>query len=352
MRTAPALAAGLLSLSLYFAATAAPAEIFVGSGNAIEVFADDADGDATPLREIFGPNTELPSVFTLTVDRVHRELWVAGCGTNILVFSIDDENDVPPLRKIEGASTGLVGACGTALDLVHDELFVVDSAGAVRVYPRLAEGDQAPVRTLTGAGTGLSTPAMAFLDLVHDELYVTNTAGGDPRVRVFERLADGDTAPIRTLGAAGSGIGSPRGIVVDLEHDELIVVELGLNAVRFYARTASGADPFLRQILGPATSLDRPFEAVLTENGEILIGNDGDVEESFVGHARTSVNNALPTRYVAGVNTLLDSATGIATDRAANCSEGNSVDGCIFRDSFEAGDVCYWTSESGAPACV
>ena len=44
--------------------------------------------------------------------------------------------------------------------------------------------------------------------------------------------------------------------------------------------------------------------------------------------------------------------TGIITDRAKNCSEGNSVDGCIFRDNFEAGDVCYWSSGVGTPACV
>ena len=353
MRAPCVLVAALLSLPLLGFGAAAPthAEIFVGSGNAIEVFANDADGNATPLREIFGAQTELPSVFTLLVDRVHRELWVAGFSGSVLVFAMDDANDVPPLRKIEGPATGLVNACGLALDLVHDELYVVDSAGAVRVFPRLTDGDQQPTRAISGTSTGLATPTMGFLDLVHDELYVTNAGGGGPRVRVYTRLASGDALPIRTLGTAGSGINSPRGLLVDLEHDELIVVELILNAVRFYSRTASGSNSWLREIAGPATKLDRPFQAILTEDDELLIGNDGDIEEGFVGHARTAEDDAAPTRYVSGGATFLDSATGIASDRARNCTEGNSVDGCIYRDNFEAADLCYWTGIVGGPAC-
>ena len=76
------------------------------------------------------------------------------------------------------------------------------------------------------------------------------------------------------------------------------------------------------------------------------------LDANFIGHARTAVDDATPIRYVAGPATNLSSPTGIATDRAKNCAEGNSVDGCVFRDNFEAGDVCYWSSGVGTPACV
>lgn len=347
-----ALFASVSLCALGFAA-AAPGEIFVGSGNAIIVFADDDNGEVEPLRTISGPLTELPSVFTLMLDRVHREIWVSGClgSTSILVFSMDDVNEVPPLRKIAGASTGLVNACSTLLDLVHDEIYVIDAAGAVRIFPRLADGNVAPTRTISGASTGLSLPAMGYLDLVHDELYVA-TLSGAARVKVFARTAAGNVAPIRTLGLPGSGIVNPRGLLVDLEHDELIVVDLGDDAVRFYSRTASGSTSWLREIQGVATLLDAPHQVVLTEADELLIGNEGGLDANFIGHARTAVDNATPTRYVAGPATNLSSPTGVATDRAKHCSEGNSVDGCLFRDNFEGADSCYWSDGVGAPACV
>ena len=146
---------GSIVLGVFAVAAPAPAEIFVGSGNAIIVFTDDANGEVEPLRTISGPLTELPSVFTLMLDRVHREIWVSGClgSPAILVFSMDDVNEVPPLRKISGAATGLVNACATVLDRLHDEVFVIDAAGAVRVFPRLADGDVAPLRTISGAAT-------------------------------------------------------------------------------------------------------------------------------------------------------------------------------------------------------
>ena len=346
-------AAALAAFTLLTLSAAAPAggEIFVGSGNAILVFANDADGNIAPLREIAGLQTELPSVFTLLVDRVHRELWVSGFVNTILVFSLDDVGDVPPRRKIEGASTGLTSPRGMVLDLMHDELYVVDSAGAVRVFPRLADGDVAPTRLISGAATGLASPVMGFLDLIHDELYISNSSGTGPRIRIFARTASGEMAPLRTLGTPGSGIANPRGLLVDLEHDELIVVEHLLDAVRFYSRTAIDSDSWLREIAGLSTQLDLPYQATLTENDELLIGNDGDIVESFVGHARTAQDNATPTRHVSGNQTFLDSATGIASDRAKNCSEGNSVDGCIYRDNFEANNVCYWSSAVGSPAC-
>lgn len=344
---------GSIVLGVFAVAAPAPAEIFVGSGNAIIVFTDDANGEVEPLRTISGPLTELPSVFTLMLDRVHREIWVSGClgSPAILVFSMDDVNEVPPLRKISGASTGLVNACATVLDRLHDEVFVIDAAGAVRVFPRLADGDVAPLRTISGAATGLSLPAMGYLDLVHDELFVA-TLSGTARVKVFARTALGNVPPLRTLGLAGSGIVNPRGLLVDLEHDELIVVDLGDDAVRFYPRTASGSDSWLREIQGAETLLDAPHQVVLTEADELLIGNEGGLDANFIGHARTAVDNTAPIRYVAGPATNLSSPTGIATDRAKNCAEGNSVDGCIFRDNFEAGDVCYWSSGVGTPACV
>jgi len=351
----PSLALLVVAVLACAAVAPAGAEIFVGSGNAILVFADDANGDVVPLREISGLLTELPSVFTLMLDRVHRELYVSGClGTPaVLVFSMDDQNDVPPLRRITGAATGLVNACGTVLDRVHDELYVIDAAGAVRVFPRLTDGDFPPTRSIAGAATLLSAPTMGYLDLVHDELYVTNSSGtaGAPRVRVFARSASGNAAPVRSLGLAGSGISNPRGLLVDLEHDELIVVEVGLSKVRFYARTASGSDSWVREISGLATLLDSPVQAVLTEDDELLIGNEGGLDGNFIGHARTAVDNATPTRYVTAIAAGLSSPTAIASDRARNCSEGHSVDGCIYRDNFESSDFCYWSAVVGAPAC-
>ena len=244
VRASAALVATLFTTALFAPGAAAPAdaEIFVGSDTEILVFADDASGDVVPLRKISGLLTELPAVFTLSADRVHRELWVSGCLgiPSILVFGMDDEGDVAPRRRISGAQhrarqrlrhdprsgarRGLRRRCrrrGARLPPARRRRRRADADDHGRAHRSHAADDGLP-RPRARRALRRRLPA------------------GAARVRVFARTAADDVAPLRTLTLSGAATGNPRGLLVDLENDELIVVDLGRNAVRFYTRTASG----------------------------------------------------------------------------------------------------------------
>lgn len=70
----------------------------------IEVFSANADGDATPLRVITGPKTQLDWPGAMSVDPDTGDLYVANdMGQSLIVFRKDDQGDVAPTRVIKGA---------------------------------------------------------------------------------------------------------------------------------------------------------------------------------------------------------------------------------------------------------
>lgn len=332
-------------------AAPAAADTFVTSGDKILVYYNFDSGDQAPRGEISGGQTELNSPFALALDLVHRELWVVGLSATVLVFDMDVMGDVAPLRKIEGVATGIVAPRGVMIDLVHDEVFVTDFAtDSVHVFARTANGNQAPLRTIVGAATGLDGPVLGFLDLVHDELVVPNF-GGAPRIAFFARTATGDTAPVRTIEGNLSGVNNPRSTIVNLHTDRVIVSEYDQWALRAYQRGVGGNVGFTGELAGALTEIQNPYQIVLTEYGEVVIGTDTSVNARVVVHSLASSGNTAPTRVLTGPATLLANPTGVASDFARECAWGNSVDGCVFRDNFESGELCYWSQVAGGLAC-
>lgn len=57
---------------------------------------------------------------------------------------------------------------------------------------------------------------------------------------MFGPTARGDTAPIRALAGAATGLSSPVGLVVDTVNNELLVGNTGNHSVTVYGRTATG----------------------------------------------------------------------------------------------------------------
>lgn len=336
---------------LAFAAPGA-ADTFVTSGDKILVYYNFDSGDQAPRGEISGAQTGLSSPFVLALDLVHRELWAAGLGAKILVFDMDVMGDVAPVRKIEGAATGIAGPRGLMIDLVHDEVFVTDfETDSVSVFARTADGDQAPLRTLTGAATGLNGPVLGFLDLVHDELVVPNYSAA-PRIAFFARTASGDTAPVRVIAGNLTGVINPRSTIVNLQTDRVVVSDYDQASLRVYQRGVGGNVGFLGELAGALTEIQNPYQIVLTNYGEAVIGTDTSANARVVVHGLTSSGNVAPSRVLTGPATLLDNPTGVASDFARECAWGNSVDGCLFRDNFESGELCYWSHVTGGPGCV
>lgn len=189
----------------------------------------------------------------------------------------------------------------------QDELVVTNFLGnSVTVYDRTADGNSAPLRTLVGPATGLNHPMGVAQDLVHDELFVANNLGAS--VTVYARTANGNTAPLRMLTGFTFG---PFQVVLDLVHDEMIV--LGGSHINVYSRTASGNAAPLRTLQGAATGLSGPGGAVLDLLHDELVVPDYN-NNSVMAYARTASGNTPPLRTLKGAATGLSFSSGVALD--------------------------------------
>ena len=147
----------------------------------IIVFSRTAENNASPVRVIRGPKTELSLPMKVFVDTVHNEIFVANSGSNsILVFSRTANGDVSPLRKIEGPATKLKKPVGLFVDLKNDEVWATSpEEHSAMVFRRTARGNAAPLRIVRGApdGTpapGIGNPGGIAYDPMREQILVPN----------------------------------------------------------------------------------------------------------------------------------------------------------------------------------
>ncbi len=309
------------------------AEIFACTSNSeVRVFADDAGVTALPIRTIAGPSTGIAECYGLALDNWHNELWVTTQST-IRVFHATDNGDVAPLRTIAGFSF----AVALALDVEADEIYVGTADGVVSVYSRTATGTPTPLRSFpTGLG---ATVAGLFVDRVNDELYVENFSGS---VAVFARLADGNPAPIRPF----ASFTRPFGLVVDPRANEVFVAS-GDASIKVRDRTGAA----LRQIAGAGTLLTQSTGLCLLEDGTVLAGNQfgsPTTNDTIFGYPRTQNGAGSPTFELLFAAPLSRVIWGVASTRAFRCGEGQTASRCLFRNSFEGGDLSDWSTSVGA----
>src|SRR5262249_51235374 len=142
---------------------------------------------------------------------------------SIKVFPRTAMGNVMPSRKIAGDKTGLGSPFAIALDLVNNEL-AVTVGNSVRVFARNADGNVAPLRIIEGPSTGLTNPQGIAVDTLDNELAVANVNDiTGNKITAYDRMANGDVAPLRTIIGPATGLAHPRGLNIDIEHDELIV---------------------------------------------------------------------------------------------------------------------------------
>jgi hypothetical protein len=278
------------------------------SNNSVTFYARTANGNVAPVRTIAGAATGLSGPFAVAVDAVNKELFVANStGDSITVYPVRASGNIAPLRTLSGIDTGLSSIEGIFVDTVNNELYVANNfdPGTVTVYSRTAGGNTAPIRTLSGAATGLLFPISVTVDTVNNELFVANNNGSTSAssITVYARTATGNSAPLRTIGGASTGIVNPDATAVDLVNNELVVADCN-SYVSVFARTASGNVAPLRTIAGVATGLDCAIGLnVDTVNNEFEVSSY--FTNSVVAFARTANGNVAPLRTIVGAATRL-----------------------------------------------
>jgi len=254
------------------------ADIAVGSygdsviGQPVLAFADGANGNPLPIRNLGGPLSTLRAPAGGVFEANEGTLFVADFwGQAIRVYPAYANGDVAPLRVLDTPYLGQARAL--AVDVVHDELIVVGSGCCLMAFPRTASGSSVvPTRIVQwggGAGsvTQLNYPYALTLLAVTDEVALIDydpDAPYAPKLLVFNRTDSGNTAPKRVLKGSqtqfGNGLG---GIVHDPVSRELFVLAYADNPdttrsarVLVFDDQANGDSAPVRMIAGPLTGLE------------------------------------------------------------------------------------------------
>jgi DNA-binding beta-propeller fold protein YncE len=285
----------------------------------------DMAGVAEAKRRISGHNTHMEFICGVTVDPQNREIYTVNNDTmdTMVVFGPDARGNVTPSRELNVDH----GSWGLFLDKKNDEIAITTQhINKISIYRRTASGKEAPLRILQGPSTVLADPHGVYIDSKNDEIVVANHGSwhlertdSDPRwytgndivsslipstgridlpsISVFARTAKGDTAPIRRIQGAKTGLNLPSGVAVDDVRNEIVVANDGGNAVLIFSRTASGDVAPIRKIAGPATGLKNPSGVSIdVEHDELWVSNWGDHSANV--YARSATGNVAPLRTI------------------------------------------------------
>jgi hypothetical protein len=163
------------------------------------VFARLANGNAQAVRRIEGQKTLLSrTTHSISYDEIHDELVLPSpFAQAVLIFRGDANGEVAPIRIIQGPKTELVSSDENTIDPVHGEILVptvdLNDNGMIHVFDRMAQGDVAPIRKLGGPTNKVG--GAITVDYEHD-LIIT---AGDNEIRIFRRTDTGDAKPLRVI---------------------------------------------------------------------------------------------------------------------------------------------------------
>lgn len=161
----------------------------------------------------------------LAYDAVHDEIIVpVALSGAILVFKGSARGNEPPVRIIQGLDTRLIRPHTANVDPVSGEILAGDpSARAILVFDRLANGNAKPKRIITGPKTGFREIVGVASDSVNNVIVVASRAASGPSgIFIFDRLAEGDVAPIRSItGPLTGALGRFRQLATDPERGKI-----------------------------------------------------------------------------------------------------------------------------------
>ena len=241
----------------------------------LTVFPWNAEGEMKPKRELYTPH----GTYGISADEDAQEMYLTVQHQNsVVVYPKSAAGEDEPIRELVGPKTQLEDPHGIAVDYKNSLMFVSNHGNGVvkatdsgkfeppsiTVYALKASGDTAPLRIIEGARTGLNWPAGMRVDSEHGELYVAND--GDSSILVFKTADNGNVAPTRMIRGPKTNVLNPTDVYLDLKHNELWAANMGNHSAVVFPRTADGDVAPLRII-----------RSAPIEKKALAIGNPGAV---------------------------------------------------------------------------
>jgi hypothetical protein len=323
--------AALLALVLGGTSASAHAELFVCAGSSIRVFADDAGGNAPPLRVMEGPATGIDECYGLALDRRRGELYVAHGAVS--VFAADAQGNAPPLRRIDVDDAEQVFAIAVAVDTVADEVVVGTTGGRILTYARTASGTTPPRRRILGQPQGLGNVMAVVVDRSSGVIVATSYGGSATGVVAFDRLASGEAPLARPLIALpASGLYPVAGLVL-WPSQQRIYVATSASAVQVF--------DYQNMPLGTVAATPTPgtpFGLALSDDRVLYVASRATPLETHAAvypFVLDPGGATFPLASIALAAPPQRQPLGLVSSRAIACSAGNVVSECEFRDGFE-----------------
>lgn len=209
----------------------------------------------------------------------------------------------------------------------HAEILVggygsTNSTALVRGFADTANGNVAPLGTLGGPTSTLVGGVAIVHEPIEGVLYVADFWG--QAIRVYPESASGDAAPLRVL--SPPILGQVRTLAVDTAHGELLTISSGCCPAAFELTASGTSAARLRSLSwgggsGSVTELNYPYAmAYLAATDEIaLIDTDpaAPYAPKLLVFNRTDSGNTAPKRVVRGAQTRFGSwLGGLAHDAA------------------------------------
>lgn len=170
----------------------------------------------------------------LAYDHLHDEIIVpVALSGAILVFRGGARGDEPPVRVIQGGKTGLIRPHTVNVDPVNGEILAGDPSGrAILIFDRLANGDVPPKRAIRGPKTQFREIVGVASDWVSNVIVVaTRTSNGPNGLFMFDRMANGDVSPIRSISGPLTGaLGRFRQVSVDPDRGKIYLAVQAFRA--------------------------------------------------------------------------------------------------------------------------
>jgi alpha-beta hydrolase superfamily lysophospholipase len=310
----------------------------------VTVYPVGSNGDISPITTIYGTAAPLSEMQAIALDAkgniyVTSNNWTdlltwwnpftwtnqgTYLGSSILVFSAGSTGNATPIATIAGPHTGLRTAFSLAVD-PSGNIYVGTSIGndgpvAVEVFPACSNGDTKPEAAIVGHDTALQFPGFENPDGIAvdsmGEILLANGSGlsKGSSILFFPAGSDGDVRPRAAIVGLG-GVDGPVGIALGVS-GKIYLANGFPPGIRVYSGGSNGNVPPIVTISGSNTGLDgRNLRGIALDSKEnMYVTSDGhdSTESSITVFAAGSNGNVKPTAVIAGGNTGLSGAIGIA----------------------------------------
>src|ERR1700678_4000818 len=239
-----------------------------------------------------------------------------------------------------GGTTTPPPAGGTAALSPAASFYVINQnylPSTILQFSRTADGSVAPASTIAGpAGAGfisLTVDALGSL-YVGAQKFSGNVSPGPeigPEILVYAPGAAGTQSPAQTITAGLQALttNTIAAIAVDSAQNLYAVTGLAVGTgptgriytgVAVFAPNATGTLVPSKTIVGPLTQISNNASQMATDaNGNLYIASGPNLSPGYIQIFNSAATgNVAPTATLAGANTTIDNAQGVAVDTAGN----------------------------------